>query len=115
MKINEIKTHELEKCYSICPLTYNGKEHILVAASDMTFADFDGDGQAEMLVMTPFHGDTIQIYKKIDGVYTCVKTFEEKYEFAYGIWGLRLMKSHSMRLRACKEWKKHESLYHWIV
>ena len=53
----------------------------------MTFADFDGDGEKEMLVMTPFHGDTIQIYKKVDGIYTCVKTFEEKYEFSHGIWG----------------------------
>ena len=38
-------------------------------ASDMTFADFDGDGEDEMLVMTPFHGDTIKIYKKADGKY----------------------------------------------
>ena len=28
MKANKIKTHELEKCYSICPLTYKGAEHI---------------------------------------------------------------------------------------
>ena len=38
-------------------------------ASDMTFADFDGDGEDEMLVMTPFHGDTIKIDKKADGKY----------------------------------------------
>lgn len=57
------------------------------AASDMAFADLDGDGEAEMLVMTPFHGDTIKIYKKKDGAYTCVKTFEDTYEFAHGIWG----------------------------
>ena len=42
----------------------------------MTFADFDGDGEDEMLVMTPRHGDTIKIYKKADGKYTCVKTFK---------------------------------------
>lgn len=57
------------------------------AASDMTFADFDGDGQLEMLVMTPFHGDNIKIYKKADGAYTCVHTFADSYEFAHGIWG----------------------------
>ena len=60
------------------------------AASDMTFADFDGDGEKEMLVMAPFHGDVIKIYKKKDGVYTCIKTFEEKYEFAHGIWGTEI-------------------------
>ena len=31
MKVNKIKTHELEKCYAISPLTYNGAEHILIA------------------------------------------------------------------------------------
>lgn len=60
------------------------------AASDMTFADFDGDGELEMLVMTPFHGEVIKIYKKVDGAYTCVHTFEEAYEFAHGIWGAKI-------------------------
>ncbi len=59
-------------------------------ASDMTFGDYDGDGEAEMLVMTPFHGDTIQIYKKVEGKYTCVYTFPEKYEFAHGIWSAKV-------------------------
>ena len=60
------------------------------AASDMTFADFDGDGELEMLVMTPFHGEIIKIYKKVDGKYTCVKTFDKTYEFAHGIWGAEI-------------------------
>ena len=63
------------------------------AASDMTFADFDGDGEKEMLVMTPFHGDTVKIYKRVNGAYACVKTFEEKYEFAHGIWGTAACKN----------------------
>lgn len=57
------------------------------AASDMTLVDFDGDGELEMLVMTPFHGDTVKIYKKVDGEYTCIHTFDKKYEFLHGIWG----------------------------
>ena len=57
------------------------------AASDMTFADFDGDGELEMLVMTPFHGEIVKIYKKVNGAYTCIKTFDKTYEFAHGIWG----------------------------
>lgn len=56
-------------------------------ASDMTFADLDGDGELEMLVMAPFHGDEIKIYKKQNGQYVCVWTFEQKYEFLHGIWG----------------------------
>jgi len=61
------------------------------AASDMTFADFDGDGELEMLVMTPFHGEIVKIYKKVDGAYTCVKTFDRTYEFAHGIWGAEIL------------------------
>ena len=44
-----------------------------------------------MLVMTPFHGEIIKIYKKIDGVYTCVKTFDKPFEFAHGIWGADIL------------------------
>ena len=46
MKANKIKTHELEKCYSICPLTYKGAEHILVAAEKVNkclMFDLDGN------------------------------------------------------------------------
>lgn len=33
-------------------------------ASDMLLADFDGDGQLEMLVFAPFHGEKLTIYKQ---------------------------------------------------
>lgn len=32
MKLKKINTYELEKCYSVAPLTYQGKKHILAAA-----------------------------------------------------------------------------------
>lgn len=51
MKVNKIKTHELEKCYSICPLTYNGAEHMLVAAEKVNKCLlFDLDGNLEETV-----------------------------------------------------------------
>ena len=51
MKVNKIKTHELEKCYSICPLTYNGTEHMLVAAEKVNKCLlFDLDGNLEETV-----------------------------------------------------------------
>ena len=51
MKIHKIKTHELEKCYSICPLTYQGKEHMLVAAEKVNKCLlFDLDGNLEETV-----------------------------------------------------------------
>ena len=51
MKIRKIKTHELEKCYSICPLTYHGSEHMLVAAEKVNKCLlFDLDGNLEETV-----------------------------------------------------------------
>ena len=48
MKVNKIKTHELEKCYAISPLTYNGAEHILIAAEKVNKCLlFDLDGNLE--------------------------------------------------------------------
>lgn len=36
-------------------------------ASDATLIDFDGDGKDELLVLSPFHGDTVLIYREKDG------------------------------------------------
>ena len=33
-------------------------------ASDATLIDFDGDGKDELLVLSPFHGDTVLIYRE---------------------------------------------------
>ena len=56
-------------------------------ASDATMVDMDGDGEKEMLVLSPFHGDTITIYKKKDGKYESVYEFEEKADFLHAIYG----------------------------
>ncbi|MFI3115444.1 MAG: hypothetical protein R3Y12_04795 [Clostridia bacterium] len=45
MIVNKIKTHNLEKCYSIAPLKYNEKDYILVAAEKTdSCLMFDLDG-----------------------------------------------------------------------
>lgn len=56
-------------------------------SSDMAFADMDGDGEPEMLTISPFHGDTVRILKKQNGQYRTVYTYEKPAEFAHGIWG----------------------------
>lgn len=56
-------------------------------SSDMAFADFDGDGELEMLTISPFHGEKISIFKKQNGQYQKVYTYEKDAEFAHGIWG----------------------------
>ncbi len=51
MNVTKIKTHELEKCYSIAPLTYKGKKHILVAAEKVNKCMmFDLEGNYEETV-----------------------------------------------------------------
>lgn len=56
-------------------------------ASDMLYFDFDGDGEKEMLVMTPFHGDTINYYKMKDGKWEMIQTWDEKLPFLHAVWG----------------------------
>lgn len=56
-------------------------------ASDAVLADLDGDGKEELLVLSPFHGDTVCIYReKEDGSYELVYEHPEKLEFLHAIW-----------------------------
>ncbi len=56
-------------------------------ASDMALGDFDGDGQQEMITISPFHGDTISVFKMDeDGDYDKVWECPFKMEFSHSIW-----------------------------
>lgn len=57
-----------------------------VPASDATLADLDGDGELELIVLSPFHGEDVSIYKKTDGQYRKVYQYPEKAEFLHAIW-----------------------------
>ena len=67
--------------------TWEIKQILDEASSDMAFADFDNDGELEMLTISPFHGEKISIFKKTDGEFKKVYTYEKDAEFAHGIWG----------------------------
>ncbi|WP_320128771.1 hypothetical protein [uncultured Sphaerochaeta sp.] len=54
--------------------------------SDIAFVDFDGDGEKEMLVLSPFHGDTISLFKKKDEVYEMEYKYPRPAEFAHALW-----------------------------
>ncbi len=51
--------------------------------SEMAFFDFDGDGDDELVTIEPFHGDTLNIYKK-DGA-NWVQKYSDKLSFAHGL------------------------------
>lgn len=56
------------------------------ATSDATLIDLDGDGEAELITLSPFHGERIRIYKKEAGVYTEIFEYEKPTEFIHALW-----------------------------
>lgn len=54
-------------------------------ASDIAIADFDRDGIPEMLVLSPFHGDRLTIYKLTDGGCAPVYSFDHPLPFLHAI------------------------------
>lgn len=61
-----------------------------IPCSDMAEADFDGDGVNEMITISPFHGDTIRVFKNVNGTYEKVWECPMKMEFAHSIWAGKL-------------------------
>ena len=56
------------------------------AASDAVLVDLDQDGEKELILISPFHGEHIYFYKKIDGDYKKVYTYDTA-DFAHAIYG----------------------------
>ena len=56
-------------------------------ASDAVLVDLDGDGEKELGVLSPFHGEKIYIYKKRDGVFERIYTYFEDADFTHAIYG----------------------------
>lgn len=60
------------------------------AASDAVLVDLDQDGEKELVLISPFHGEHIYFYKKIDGDYKKVYTYDTA-DFAHAIYGGTLL------------------------
>lgn len=56
-------------------------------ASDMAFADVDGDGQEEIAVIEPFHGNQFVVYHKEQDKYQEVYRHAAPLEFIHALWG----------------------------
>ena len=59
-------------------------------ASDALLVDMDGDGEKELAMISPFHGENIYFYKKIDGEFKKVYTYDTA-DFAHAIYGGTLL------------------------
>ena len=53
--------------------------------SEMTFVDLDGDGNSELITIEPFHGETLNIYKRIEGGWKL--KFSDSLSFGHGLSG----------------------------
>lgn len=58
-----------------------------VPASDALLLDFDQDGEEELAVISPFHGNKLSIYKKKEGRFSEVYTYPENLDFLHAIFG----------------------------
>ena len=56
-------------------------------ASDVLYLDFDNDGERELLVLSPFHGDSLTIYKKTGDSFEAVYRHPKRLPFLHAIWG----------------------------
>lgn len=52
--------------------------------SELYLADLDGDGQDEMAVIEPFHGNTMSVYKNVNN--TWQKIYSAALAFGHGLW-----------------------------
>lgn len=58
-----------------------------IPASDAVLLDLDGDGEEELVVLSPFHGDTLSIWKKRKGSYEAIYEYPEKLTFLHAVFG----------------------------
>lgn len=56
-------------------------------ASDAVLVDLDEDGEKELVVLSPFHGSDISIYKKQNVTYEKVYGYNQPAEFTHAIFG----------------------------
>jgi hypothetical protein len=65
--------------------------HIIkTRVSDVAVYDIDGDGQDEILSIEPFHGNIMNLYKLIDGIWQIVYSVDRPVEFAHALAGTSL-------------------------
>lgn len=56
----------------------------------MALSDLDGDGVKELMTIEPFHGNTIKVYRMIDGQYQEVWKYDNPIDFAHTLVGCKI-------------------------
>ena len=60
-----------------------GSETESEEVSEVIFIDLDGDGSSEMITIKPFHGSTINVYKKLQNQWELL--FSDSLAFGHGL------------------------------
>lgn len=55
------------------------------AIGEISVIDIDSDGEEEIMTIEPFHGNEIHIYKKLEGEYKKVYTYDNQIKFAHAL------------------------------
>ncbi|MEY8356859.1 hypothetical protein AALB39_26435 [Lachnospiraceae bacterium 54-53] len=92
-------------------------------ASDAVLVDFDEDGEMELAVLSPFHGDCITIYRKQAGSYIKAYEYERPAEFTHAIYGGDLCGRKALVVGHRKgernllvfTWNKESGQYEWEI
>lgn len=120
----------ITKNHGYCKSIYNGKESCFFAgeegvfrvyaegsqlkyeqifdkaASDAAFIDIDGDGLEEMITIEPFHGDSVKIYKRINGKWEVAYQYAKPINFAHAICSGKISGKNSFVIGIRKENKE---------
>ena len=75
--------------WKVTPPAFDGQWHAErifdLPASDMLLADFDHDGQKELMVLAPFHGEKLSVYKPEAGAWKKVFDAPQPLEFLHAL------------------------------
>jgi hypothetical protein len=81
-------------------------------ASDIALCDIDNDGEEELAVIQPFHGNTFIVYKKQGGAYHELYRYPDPMEFIHVVWGGALG-GRNVFLGGCRSLNKELFVLYW--
>ena len=88
-------------------------ERILdVPASDIALCDIDGDGEEELAVIEPFHGNHFRVYKKLGHGYEQIYEYPREIAFTHVVWGGKLL-GEPVFLGGCRSMDRDFFMLRW--